>query len=367
MSSEKSDEEKKASPKWPFFIAGLIVLTFSGIVLAIIFVPSREVWTNDAYVTAHYSTIAPRISGQVIAVDVDDNQPVKAGQVLARLDPRDYQTTLDRDKANLAHDKALALDAQAAVDRQPAIIDENVAEAARISAQLTYAEQNALRYRNLSQTGAGSTQERQQSDASLREMEANLRGTQAQIAAARAQVPILRAQHNAALETIRLDEAQLHQAELNLSYTHILAPMDGMVGERNVQVGNYVSPGTALMAVVPMHELWIMANYRELALRHMRPGQPVRIHVDAYNIDLDGIVDSVPPASGAAFSPIAPENATGNFTKIVQRLPVKIVLKSGQPLANLLRMGFSVETSVDTGFENVVGEQQNTHAEITAK
>lgn len=366
MSDERQDERKK-TPKWPFLVAAVIILGFIAIVLAIIFVPTRHVWTNDAYVTAHYTVVAPRVSGQVVSVNVDDNQPVKAGQVLATLDPRDYQTSLDQARATLDHDRALALDAQAAVTRQPSIIDENVAQAAQIDAQLTYARQNARRYTNLAQTGAGSTQEHQQSDATLREMEANLQAVRARIAAARAQTPILVAQHKAALATIGIDEARVHQAELNLSYTRIRALEDGMVGERSVQVGNYVSPGAALMALVPMQQIWIMANYREMALRHMRPGQHATIHVDAYNIDLDGMVDSVPPASGAAFAPIAPENATGNFTKIVQRLPVKIVLAPHQPLAKLLRLGFSVETTVDTGLENVVGEQARTHDEITAK
>ncbi len=138
-----------------------------------------------------------------------------------------------------------------------------------------------------------------------------------------------------------------------------------MVGERSVQVGNYVGPGTTLMTVVPLDQLYINANYREVDLRHVRSGQPVSIHVDAYNIDLDGIVDSLPPASGISFSPIPPNNATGNFTKIVQRLPVKIVLKPGQPLAKLLRVGFSVETTIHTGLENVVGEQRDTSRRVT--
>jgi membrane fusion protein (multidrug efflux system) len=134
--------------------------------------------------------------------------------------------------------------------------------------------------------------------------------------------------------------------------------MDGMIGERSVQVGNYVSPGTTLMTVVPLDQVYIEANYREVVLLHVRSGQPVTIHLDAYNVDLEGTVDSVPPASGAAFAPIAPNNATGNFTKIVQRLPVKIVVTPGQPLAKLLRVGLSVETTIHTGLEDVVDEQR---------
>lgn len=142
--------------------------------------------------------------------------------------------------------------------------------------------------------------------------------------------------------------------------------MDGMIGQRSVQIGNYVGPDNTLMILVPLDQVYIEANYREVDLRHVRPGQHVRIHLDAYNIDLDGVVDSVPPASGAAFAPIAPNNATGNFTKIVQRLPVKIVVTAGQPLAKLLRVGFSVETTIHTGLENVTGEQSDSAGRVTA-
>lgn len=133
-----------------------------------------------------------------------------------------------------------------------------------------------------------------------------------------------------------------------------------------MQVGNYVGPGAPLMSVVPLDQIYIEANYREVALRHVLPGQHVTIHVDAYDLDLDGVVDSVPPASGAAFGAIQPNNATGNFTKIVQRLPVKLLVSPGQEEAKLLRLGFSVETTIHTGLANVTGRQRNTAARVTA-
>ncbi|OUI80902.1 secretion protein HylD [Gluconobacter sp. DsW_056] len=362
---KKQDRKHQTITRWLFIGGGLVILVFIAVVLAIIFVPNRHVWTDDAYVTAHYTVVAPRVAGQVIAVDVTDNQPVKAGQVLVELDPHDYQTTLDQSRATLARDEALVQDAAASVSRQPSIIDENVGEAARIRAQLVFARQNDQRYTNLARTGAGSTQEHQQSAASLREMEATLQSLEARIAAARAQIPVLQARHKSALTTVDMDRAHVRQAELNLSYTKVRALEDGMIGERSVQTGNYVDPGTALMALVPLDQIWIRANYRELALRHMRPGQAVKIHVDAYDVTLDGIVDSIPPASGAVFAPIAPENATGNFTKIVQRLPVKIILAPNQPLARLLRLGFSVETTVDTNLDNVTVEQLQNPRSVT--
>ena len=159
----------------------------------------------------------------------------------------------------------------------------------------------------------------------------------------------------------------LSRPNLISSYTQIRAPIDGMVGERSVQIGNYVGPGTTLMTIVPLDQVYIEANYLEVDLLHVRSGQPVTIHLDAYDIDLDGTVDSVPPASGATFAPIAPNNATGNFTKIVQRLPIKIVVTPGQPLAKLLRVGLSVETTIHTGLEDVVYEQRRSTDRVTGR
>jgi membrane fusion protein (multidrug efflux system) len=169
---------------------------------------------------------------------------------------------------------------------------------------------------------------------------------------------IIAARKSAAEAVVEADKAQLEQAKLNLSYTQILSPVDGLVGERSVQVGNTVAPGSTLMTVVPLAEVYITANYREVDLLHVRSGQHVTIHVDAYHMDLSGTVEGLAPASGASFAPIQPNNATGNFTKIVQRLPVKINLDPDQPLARLLRVGFSVETTIHTGLQDVVDEQR---------
>ncbi len=357
----------KRRKRWPFLLAGGIIFTFIISVLVIVFVPAAHVWTNDAYVTAHYSVIAPRVPGQVVSVQVDDNQTVHAGDILVQLDPRDYQTALDQARAVEAHDRALVMDAAASVARQPSIIAEAKARVAQLSAQLLFAKQNASRYAHLALNGAGSREEGERTRASLDDLTASLQAAEAQRDAAEAQLRVLEARQDSSRRQVDVDQARVHQAELNLSYTSIRAPFDGMVGERTVQSGNYVPDGAALMVVVPMDQLWIEANYRELALQHMRPGQKARIHVDAYDIDLDGVVDSVPPASGAAFAPLAPENATGNFTKIVQRLPVKITLAPGQPLARLLRMGFSVETTVDTGLSSVVRAQTRTDRAVTDK
>jgi membrane fusion protein, multidrug efflux system len=345
-------------PRWPLVLVGLVVAIFAAVVLYIIFRPRPDVWTDDAYVMVHYATIAPRISGQVIMVPVDDNEVVKTGQVLATLDPRDNETALASAEAAVARDRSLLDEISANVSRQPSIIEEQQAAVAAARARLDFAQDNARRYGNLAATGAGTMQEHQQADSTLQQGQASLDSAEASLVAARRQLDVLNAQRAAAEAAVRADEAQLEQVKLNLSYTQIRAPIDGMVGEQSIQVGNYVSPGTTLMTVVPLDQVYIEANYREVALLHVRDGQPVTIHLDAYNIDLKGTVDSVSPASGATFAPIAPNNATGNFTKIVQRLPVKIVVTPGQPLAKLLRVGLSVETTIHTGLEDVVDEQR---------
>jgi membrane fusion protein, multidrug efflux system len=354
-------------PRWPFIPVGLILAIFAATVLYIIFWPDADVRTADAYVTVHYATIAPRISGQVATVEVDDNDAVKAGQVLATLDPRDNETALASAKAAVARERSRLDEIIAAVSRQPSIISEQQAAVASAHAKLTFAQDNARRYGNLAVTGAGTMEEHQQADSTLRQAQASLDGAEASLDAARRQLDVLTAQRSAAEAAVKVDAAQLEQARLNLSYTQIRAPIDGMVGERSVQLGNYVSPGTTLMTVVPLDQVYIEANYREVQLLHVRSGQPVTIHVDAYDIDLQGKVDSVPPASGAAFAPIAPNNATGNFTKIVQRLPVKIVVTPGQPLAKLLRVGLSVETTIHTGLEDVVDEQRKSNDRVTGR
>jgi membrane fusion protein (multidrug efflux system) len=354
---QEADTFPAPLPRWPLVLAGFIVAIFAALVLYIIFRPRPDVWTDDAYVMVHYASIAPRVSGQVATVLVDDNDAVKAGQLLATLDPRDSQTAVAIAEAALARDMAQSGEVSANVARQPSIIEERQSAVASARAKLDFTQANARRYGNLAVTGAGTMQEHQEADTALQQDQASLDSSQASLDAARRQLDVLTAQRSAAEATVKLVQAQLDQARLNLSYTQILAPIDGTVGERSVQVGNYVSPGTTLMTVVPLDQVYIEANYREVDLRHVRSGQPVTIHLDAYNIDLRGSVDSIPPASGASFAPIAPNNATGNFTKIVQRLPVKIVVSSEQSLAKLLRVGLSVETTIHTGLEDVVYEQ----------
>jgi membrane fusion protein (multidrug efflux system) len=350
-------------PRWPLVLVGILVVIFAAVVVLIIFRPRPDIRTDDAYVTVHYAAIAPRISGKVATVPVDDNDVVRAGQVLATLDPRDNETALA--EAAVARDRSQLDEASATTSRQPSIIEEQQASVESARARLAFAKANARRYGNLATTGAGTMQEHQQADTTLEQGQASLDSAQASLDAARRQLEVLKAQISATEAAVRADEARLEQARLNLSYAQIRAPIDGVVGERSVQVGNYVGPGTTLMTVVPLDQVYVEANYLEVELLHVRGGQPVTIHVDAYNIDLNGTVVGLPAASGASFAPIAPNNATGNFTKIVQRLPVKIGVTPGQPLAKLLRVGLSVETTIHTGLEDVVGEQRRSSGRVT--
>ena len=353
-------KDDKPRARWPLVVAAVVLLAFIAVVVAIILVPSPRVWTDDAYVQVHYASIAPRISGQVTAVAADDNDTVAASSLLVQLDDRDQKASVAAAEATLARDQAQFRDAIANVARQPSLITQQEADVSSAKARLGFSQINQKRYSNLASTGAGSGQDQQQTTSQLQQDQASVQSAQAALEASRKQLDVLKQQQSASEGTVKGDQAQLDQAKLNLSYTRILAPVDGMVGQRSVEVGNIVSPGAQLMVVVPLDQIYIEANYREVDLRHVRPGQHVTVHVDAYDIDLDGVVNSVPPASGATFANIAPNNATGNFTKIVQRLPVKIVLSPNQPLAQLLRVGFSVETTIHTGLADVAGEQQRT-------
>lgn len=343
---------------WPWFLGSLVVFGFAGVVAWHILTPDPDVRTDNAYVRVHYAAIAPRVAGQVRDVRVQNNEMVKVGQVLVELDDRDYRAAVASAEANLARDQAMVANAAASLTRQGPVIEQARAQVKTVEAQLTFSVSDAKRYEYLATTGSGTIKTQQQADSALQQSRAALDGANASLEAAQAQLKILQTQEVSARASVRASEAQLEQAQLNLSYTKIVAPVDGMVAQRGVQVGNYIGAGTGLMAIVPLSEVYVEANYREVELRHVQAGQRARIHVDAYDIDLEGMVVGVPAATGATFATIQPDNATGNFTKIVQRLPVRIVIAPNQPLARLLRVGLSVETTIETNLADVVGEHR---------
>ncbi len=307
-----------------------------------------QVSTDDAYVKADNTTIAPKVPGYIAAVLVGDNEGVKAGQVLARIDNRDYKVALDQAKADVAAAKAAVSNKQAALDAQQSVIEAARAALGVDQANQTFAEQDDKRYAHLATTGYGSVQNAQQAASRIAAAKASVARDQASLVTALKQVDVLKAELAQAKASVARNEAAQNQAELNLSYTDIVSPSDGVVGNRTLRVGQYVQAGTQLMSVVPVAQAYIVANYKETQLTDVRAGQPVEIAVDTFpGVAVRGHVDSIAPASGQEFALLPPDNATGNFTKVVQRIPVKIVLDPGSPLAGDLRPGMSVYPAID--------------------
>jgi len=305
--------------------------------------------TDDAYVQADFSTVAPKVQGLIAKVLVEDNQQVRKGQLLAVIDDRDFRVAVDAAEAQLKGAEARAANLRASVQRQSSVIAQASADVDADDAAIKLSSANARRYQDLSSDGSASLQERQESASRLQSDEAAKRRDQAAHSAARQQVPMLAANVTEADAAVEQARAALEAAKLNLTYTRIVAPVDGTVGRRSVRVGNFVQVGAPLLAVVPLRQAFVEAHFRETQMRGIRPGQPVTITIDTLpGVTLKGHVESLAPASGVTFAEIAPENATGNFTKIVQRLSARIAIDPGQPDAAALRVGMSVIPTVDT-------------------
>jgi membrane fusion protein (multidrug efflux system) len=305
--------------------------------------------TDDAYVQADSTLVASRVSGYVAAVLIEDHQHVTAGQVLARIDDRDFRAALDQARAEVRASQAAVDDLRAQLTEQGTLIARAGAGVSATQAALDLANLNRVRYRKMAGIGFGSEQQSQEADAQARERSADLARDRASLASARGQVQVLQAKLAQAQALRDRSQAIERRAALELDYTTISAPIDGVVAARSVRLGQYVQAGTQLTALVPLREVYIMANFKETQLRQVRAGEPVRVRVDTFSgADLHACVDSLAPASGLEFSLLPPDNATGNFTKIVQRIPVKIRLDTSQPLIGRLRPGMSVEASIDT-------------------
>ena len=299
--------------------------------------------TDDAYVRADFTTVSPQISGTVKQVLVEDHQRVIAGDPLAVIDDRDFVVAVKAAEAQVASAQASIASLRAQLLRQETTIRQARAALAADDAALKLARENQARYLNLSSDGAGTVQALQQAQAQLSIQLATLEKNRAGLLAAQQQVGILKAEIDKAAATLDQAMAAQSAAELRLSYTRITAPVSGVIGQKTLRVGAFVSVGQPLIAIVPLDSLYIAANFRETQLARMQPGQPVNIAVDALPGErLRGIVESLGPASGVSYSAIAPHNATGNFTKIVQRLPVRIRLEPDQVAAARLKVGMSV-------------------------
>jgi membrane fusion protein (multidrug efflux system) len=303
--------------------------------------------TDDTYVGGNITAIAPHVSGFIALVLVADNQHVSAGQTLIRMDGRDYQADLDHATAVVGARSAALDGLRAGYVLQQATIRQQEAELDAQSAQLAFASLDAARYQTLAVTTAGTRQDAQRSAALERQMRASVAAWTAALDAGRQRLKVLTAQiAEAALAQARAD---LRTAQLNLSYTDIRAPIDGYVGNRAAQVGAYVTAGAYLISVIPAKGLWVDANFKEDQLTHMVDGDDATIVADVLPGHVfHGRVDSLAPGTGAVFSVIPAENATGNFTKIVQRVPVRIVLDAADGELRRLRPGLSATASVDT-------------------
>ena len=315
--------------------------------------------TDDAYVKADYTTIAPKVAGYIDAVLVQDNQRVTTGQVLARIDDRDFRSALAQANAEVDAAAAAVRNLDAQIVLQQSLIEQADATVEVSQSALTFADADAERYRDLVKTGSGTVQRAQQTESSRGQAAAQLQRDKAGQLAAQKKISVLTTEREQAKAQLDRSKALANQAELNLGYTTIRAPVDGTVGACSLRLGQFVSAGTQLMAVVPLQATYIVANFKETQLTFMRDGQPVAVRIDSFpNLRLKGHVDSVSPASGLEFALLPPDNATGNFTKIVQRIPVKITLDDAN-MVGLLRAGMSVEPTVNTKAAVIAGPRHN--------
>ncbi|MFL5255218.1 MAG: HlyD family secretion protein [Rhodopila sp.] len=305
--------------------------------------------TDDAYVGANVTPIAPHIAGFVQQILVTDNQYVDAGQPLLRIDPSDYAAAVGHARAELRAKQGNVDNLEAKRRLQLSLIGGAEADLAARQAQAAFAAQDAERYRSLAMTAAGSRQDDQRAVAGDRAAKAAVLSAQAALGAAGQQLGVLDTELVIAKANVTQAEADLRMAELNLGYTVITAPIAGYVGNRSAQVGSYVAAGTNLLSVVPAHGLWVDANFKEDQIAQMKPGSPATIVADVLpGRSFHGQVISMAPATGAVFSVIPPQNATGNFTKIVQRVPVRILLDADGQDLGLLRAGLSTYVRVNT-------------------
>jgi len=322
--------------------------------------------TNDAYVQADSVTVAPKVSGYVDQVYVIENQDVKAGQALVRIDPRDYHAQAEQFQAQIDVARANASGVQAQIGEQEAAIARAEADVAAARADAAFAHGEVQRYQPLVESGAETRERFSQLRNQATQADAKLAAARAALTSAQRRVGTLKAQAQQAQAQGEAAKAQLSAANTNVEATIVRASVNGRVGDKTVRQGQFVQAGTRMMSVVPTRDLYIEANFKETQLGLMRVGQPVKVEVDALpGVDIPGRIASISPGTGAQFSILPPQNATGNFTKIVQRVPVRIAISPGPETRALLVPGMSVEVSVDTrsakGAADRVREEQERH------
>jgi len=305
--------------------------------------------TDDAYIKAELTRLSSRAAGEVLTVAVKDFQHVKAGDLLIQIDPADYEAQVALAEAGVAAAQAAFDNLANQIELQYATIAQAEAQQVSALAQEVEARQEEERQQSLSQTDAGTRQKFEQATAAYARAQADVRASRAVVAAQRHQLEVLSGNKKERAADIAAAKATLSAAKLKLGYTRITAPFDGVVSERQVQPNDYVTIGSNLINVVPLPDVYVIANYKETQLTRVKPGQPVDLTVDSFPHErLHGYVERIAPASGSQFALLPPDNATGNFTKVVQRIPVRIQFDKGQPSLDRLLAGMSVVTRINT-------------------
>ncbi|WP_435954445.1 HlyD family secretion protein [Dryocola sp. BD626] len=352
QNDKSQTDEKKRPGKKPLIILGIVVVVMVIVAAVWWFLTRNEETTDDAFTEGNAVTIAPKVAGYVTELHIGDNQRVKKGDLLVVIDPRDAKAQRDQAQAQVGLAEAQLHQAQAQLDlakvQYPAQRDQALAQVAKAEADLANARADYKRQRGVDPR-ATSQQNIDTANAQLRSAEAGAANARAQLEVAnQVRLQIRQQETNVEARARQVDQAkaQLETAELNLSYTEVRAPFDGFVTLRNVQLGSLVQAGTALFSVVSP-DIWVTANFKESQLERMRPGNKVKLSVDAWpDMELEGHIDSIQQGSGSRFSAFPAENATGNFVKIVQRVPVKIVIDKGLDANHPLPLGLSVEPKV---------------------
>lgn len=305
--------------------------------------------TDNAYVRGDITSLAPKVGGYVTSVEVQDNQAVRAGDVLFRIDDRDYRAKLAQAEANVDAARARLASAASEIGLQRTLVRQAEAQRRATFTDRLLARKTSERRRELVEGGGVSQAQVDESDAGRDRTEAAALASSATVDAQRQKIAVLGTQREAAAAALAQAEAARDLARLDLDNTVVRAPVSGVIGNRQVRMGRLVAPGTPLLDIVPVADLFVVANFKETQLAHVRPGQPARIRVDGYpDVALDGVIDSFAPGSGSAFSLIPADNATGNFVRVVQRVPVKIRLRRN-PLPGRLVPGLSARVEIESG------------------
>ena len=347
------DERKEVEPKRRNLLRRHPLLSAAAALLIVIVLAAATRWyiaslayetTDDAFIDARPVSISSQVNGAIVDVPVTDNQLIEAGGVLARIDNRDYLASLNQAKAQVDQANASIINYKAQIDEQQAHIGQATQQVELAQAALTFARQQYARYQGLAQRESGTVEQAQQDFSNLQQAQATLLANQAALEAAKKQISVLEAQIQGARGQLEQVSASQQQAETNLSRTTITAPVAGRVTKLTAAKGAYAQVGQALMIFVP-RDMWITANFKETQLTEMRPGQPVEVTIDAYpGRTFAAHVDSIQGGSGTVFSLLPAENATGNYVKVVQRIPVKIVFD--RPPDVYIGPGMSVEPAV---------------------